>query len=127
MAKIIYTSDLPDGIGGRCYYPYFPLFGTCTIKIKPKNIDDIGLLNHELKHVEQYKSNFWHIIKVVVDDEYIYKCELEAYEEQIKAYDYKTLMECEWIINALLNKYDLDIGIDTIKKDLIKILDKVNE
>ena len=80
-SKIIYTDDLPDGTGGICIYPWFPMFGKCTIKIRKKYIDDMGILKHELKYKEQYENIFFHALKYKLSRKYRYKCELEAYAE----------------------------------------------
>jgi len=121
--KITYSEDLPDGVGGRCFYPFPYLFGlgTCEIIIRPKYKDDIGVHKHELEHARQYTSNWCHAISYAIDAEYRYKCELEAYTEQIKEYKYKSVKECSWIIEALATKYNLNIGKAKIALDIIKL------
>ncbi|MEA2036915.1 MAG: hypothetical protein U9O94_05365 [Nanoarchaeota archaeon] len=105
--NIIYTDDLPESVGGRCEYSAIPIFGKCTIKIKPKYKDDIGLLNHELEHYRQFRSNPLHALMYEYIDSYRYKCELKAYAEQIKEYKYTNVNQCDWIITALSIKYKL--------------------
>lgn len=118
--RIVYTDDLPPWVGGRCNYPLFPYFGlgTCIVEIRPKYKDDIGLLNHELKHVEQYSKDWFHVLKYKYSKGYRYKCELEAYKEQIKAYNYLSFKEYVWIVDAMFDKYNLDIDVRTITRDV---------
>lgn len=125
MAKIIYSDDLPIHVGGRCYYPILPKWGTCTIVIRPKYKEDKGILNHELCHEKQYKRSFWHGIKTMLYSDYRYECELEAYTEQIREYNYTDISQAQWIVDSLLFKYNLDIEEDEIIIDIKKILDGV--
>lgn len=122
-----YTNDLPEGLGGQCKYPLFPYFGlgTCIIQIKPEYRSDVGLLNHELKHVAQYNNDWFHAIKVKFSKAYRYKIELEAYAEQLKIYKYKDISQCDWIIKALFTKYDLKLDVETIKKDVTALFNSV--
>jgi len=125
--KIIYTDDLKVGIGGYVKFPLFPLFGlgTPTIRLRKKYIEDEGILNHELKHIEQYGKKWCHAQLYTWNKAYRYKCELEAYTEQIKAYGYNRLNQCDWVIDSLANKYNLNKKTDDIKVDIIKILNKI--
>lgn len=78
---------------------------------RPKYKDDIGLLNHELKHYEQWKKlNIIHILLYKYSDKYRYKCEIEAYKEQVKQYNYKTIDDAKWIVDALIGKYNLGVS-----------------
>jgi len=121
--NITYSDDLPDGVGGRTFYPFPYLFGlgTCEIIIRPKYKDDKGILKHEIKHAEQYGKVFFHGLLIMFSGEYRYKCELEAYTEQIKEYKYKSVKDCSWIIDALATKYNLNIGKAKIALDIIKL------
>lgn len=129
--KLVYKSSLPKWLGGRCKYPIFNFpfnlfgFGKCTIEIKHKYKGDAGLLKHELKHAEQFKNNNFHIIRYTFCEDYRLKCELEAYAEQINEYKYTTVKQCDWIIKALSEKYDLFIPKSTIEKEILKILNGV--
>lgn len=134
MTKIKYTDEgLLPWQGAICKTPIFPpilnLFGigTCTITIKPKYIEDKGILNHELKHVEQFKTKLFHILRYKYSRKYRLDCELEAYTEQIKTYSYKNITQCSWIIDALVNKYDLKVTVAFIIKQIESILKEVNE
>ena len=120
--NVIFSDNLEDGYAARCYYPLIPMFGTCKIVIRPKYKEDIGLLNHELKHVEQYSKNFFHGLIYRFSKSYRYKCELDAYKEQIKEYRYTMLRQASWIIQALRDKYDLDIDEKKITQDIEAIL-----
>ena len=113
-----YNDNLPEWVGGKCYYPFFPLFGTCKIVIRPKYGDDIGIKKHEIKHAEQYSRNIFHSLFYWLSDKYRYKCELEAYACQIKEYKYTNITQAEWIINALTTKYGIDIDRALVKSDI---------
>lgn len=125
MYNIVYTDDLPQGVGGRCAYPIIPLFGTCTIKIRPKYEDDMGLLNHEIEHYRQYSTNPMHAFMYKYCDIYRYKCELKAYKQQMIAYKYETTKECEWIVKALFLRYNLNYSKHKIEKDIKKVLSEL--
>ena len=122
--KLIYTDDLPDHVGGRCEYPWFPKLGTCVVKIRPKYQDDIGILKHELVHVDQYSRSWLHTIKRTFSTKYLYEIEIEAYTEQLKAYNYTDVKQAEWITDALLNKYFVlgKFKIKMSKEDVMKRL-----
>lgn len=125
--KIEYTDELPEWIGGRCEYPAFPYFGlgTCIIKIKNKYKDDEGLLKHELEHNNQYRKDWFHVLKYKFNKQYRLDSELKAYKMQMITYGYKQISQCNWIIDALANKYELGIGKDIIVnkvKELLKTI-----
>lgn len=131
MTKINYTEkSLLPWQGAICKTPIFPpilnLFGigTCTIIIRPKFIEDDGILNHELKHAEQFKNNMFHALRYKFNRSYRLKCELEAYKEQIKEYRYKDIEQCSWIVDALVNKYDLKVTVAFVVKEIKKILEE---
>ena len=119
---VTYSDNLPEEFGGYCYTPTIPMFGTCRIVIRPKYKDDVGLLNHELVHMEQYNRNFFHGILYNLSKSYRYKAELEAYTEQIKDYEYIDVAQAYWIINALHTKYSLNISYDKILQDIKDII-----
>ncbi len=130
MAKVDYTDvGLEPWQGAITKYPIFPFFGlgTCKIIIKKKFIIDSGILNHELKHIEQYKNKWNHVFKYKFNKEYRLKCELEAYTEQMKVYKYKDITQCSWIIDALVNKYNLNIPVAFIVKKIEEILQEINK
>lgn len=122
--EIIYSDDLPEWYGAYCKYSIIPLFGRCTITIRPKYVDDLGLLRHELKHVEQFSTCILHSFLYKFFDFYRYKCELEAYIEQIKEYKYNNINQADWIIQAIKTKYNLDskYTVEKITNDLLKII-----
>ena len=111
---IQYSDNLPDWVGGRCNFPIFAYFGlgTCKIVIRPKYKDDVGIHNHEICHATQYKRDWFHALKYKFSAKYRLEAELEAYTEQIKAYSYTNIGQAMWIVNALVNKYDLDYSMD---------------
>ena len=133
MANIKYTEKgLDPWQGAICKTPIFPPIlnffgiGRCTIIIKPKYEKDLGILNHELEHEKQFKKNMFHILRYKYSRKYKLQCELEAYTEQIKAYKYKNINQCSWIVDALVNKYDLRVTVSFIVKEIEKILKEVN-
>lgn len=128
MVKINYTTKgLESWQGAVTKFPLFPYFGlgTCKIIINPKYLDDKGILNHELVHEKQYKRKWNHAVKYKFNKNYRFECELEAYKEQIKEYKYKDIKQCSWIIDALVNKYNLNIPVTFIVKKINEILGEV--
>ena len=119
-----YSDSLPDWVGGKCYYPIIPLVGKCRIVIRTKYKDDKGLLAHEVCHYKQYKRNLFHTALYALYKPYRYKCELEAYKEQIREYEYTNIGQCGWIVNALEKKYNLGITREQIEIDIIQLLGK---
>ena len=122
-----YSDNLPKGIGGRCEYPWFPKWGTCRIVLRPKYINDTGILNHEIVHANQYKRNFFHGFMTRWSKKYRYKCELEAYTEQMREYGYKEAHQAMWIVKAIHEKYDLNIGLPEIFDDINDIIKRLNK
>lgn len=125
--NIEYTDKMPEWVGGRFIPPIFPIFnlfglGHGKIQIKTKYSNDNGILEHELEHYNQYKNNFFHIIKYKYSKVYRLECELLAYEKQIKHYNYDTISQCKWIIDALVTKYDLGFTQKYITKRINRIL-----
>lgn len=123
--SVIYTDDIDSKFGGFCEYPNLlsRVFSKpCVIKIRPKYKDDLGLLKHELKHVEQFNADYFYGLKYKFLKSFRYKMELEAYAEQIKEYQYSDVVQAQWIIDSLLNKYNLGISKDIINKDITKII-----
>jgi len=109
--KVIYTDDLPQWVGGRCHYK---IFGA-EIKIKTKyKENDPGILAHELTHAKQYGNLFWLHLLLKSFDKYTLFIELDAYREQIKAYNYIQKGQYLWIVNALLDpkRYGLKISLE---------------
>ena len=84
--------------------------------------NDKGLLNHELKHVEQFYNDYLYGLKYNFSKAFRYKMELDAYTEQVKEYKYTDVSQAQWIINALFSKYNLGISKDIIIKDITLIL-----
>lgn len=129
MAKIDYTSKgLESWQGAVTKFPLFPYFGlgNCRITINPKYKEDKGILNHELVHEKQYKRTWNHAVKYKFNKTYRLECELEAYTEQIKEYKYSDISQCSWIIDALVNKYNLNVPVGFIVKRVEEILGEVN-
>ena len=128
--RVEYTEDLPEKFGGYVELPSIlmrVLGDIPTIKIRPKYENDKGLLNHELKHVEQYSKNIFHNILYTFVRSYRYRCELEAYTEQIKEYKYTSITQAFWIVDSLASKYGLHYVYDDILDDVNNIIRKLRE
>ena len=125
--KIRVTDKLKDWVGAKVKYPLIPKYGTCVILVRPKYIErgDRGIINHELVHVKQYSNNFFHQIKNYWSKTYRYECELEAYKEQIKEYNYTSINQAEWIIQALMEKYNLDVSLARVHYDIKEIINNL--
>lgn len=118
---IEYTDGIPVGFGGKMFSPSLVLkwIGKpCVIKIRPEYKEDVGLLNHEIKHVEQFNTYWFYNIRYDLSKAFRYKMELEAYTEQVRTYEYKYLSQCMWIVEALYGKYQLDIPKERIITDI---------
>lgn len=120
---------LQDWQGAITKYPIFPLFGLGNPKIiiRPKYINDKGILAHEVKHVEQYKKDWFFCLKYKYSKIYRLNSELEAYTEQMKIYKYKDITQCSWIIDALVNKYNLNIPVGFVVREIENILQEINK
>jgi hypothetical protein len=98
--KVFYTNKLiPQEYGANAIGPF--------IFIRPKYIDDTGLLEHEKVHVRQFWSTLGLFgIAYYLSKKYRLKYELEAYKEQLKYYavDKRPLFA-----QYLSTKYGLDI------------------
>lgn len=130
MAKINYTdTGLQEWQGAVTKYPIFPFFGlgTPTIIIRPKFENDKGILKHELKHIEQYKKDWFFLLKYKYSKDYRFKCELEAYKEQLIEYKYTDIKQAGWLIDALVNKYNLDIPVRFIIKKIEELIEEINK
>lgn len=88
-----------------------------VIKIKPKYLNDKGLLEHELTHIKQfYKAFPFHGLFYKFIRAYRLKSELEAYKKQI---EYLTKKEdIDIFANRLSLLYDLNIT----KEEALKLL-----
>ena len=120
--RIEYTDNLKDWQGATCSYPWYPKWGTCVIRIRPKYIDDVGIRKHEIEHARQYSDDFFHALKYSFLKSYRYKCELQAYKMQIQEYRYTDIKQCGWIVDALEKKYNLSIDRVIIEQDVEKLL-----
>lgn len=104
---------LREGTGGKCFYKAF----SCEVIIKEKYREDMGIINHELDHYRQYKRLFWyHSGMMLISAKYRLKIELEAYTEQVKAYDYTDKKQYDWIVNALFTKYNLGMSKEYLQE-----------
>lgn len=93
-------------VGGHCSYGIF----NCAIKIRNKYKEDFGIQNHELCHARQFGRLLWiHSLLSMICGRYRMIIELEAYREQVKAYNYTNELDCLWIVDALDKKYNTKI------------------
>lgn len=122
--RLIYTEDIPENFGALCEYSRLPLFGKCTIKIRPKYKEDKGLLEHELEHVRQFSINPFHAFMYKFIHSYRYKCELNAYIKQVSLYNYTNITQLYWVADALLIKYNLRVTKSAILSDLANLPNK---
>ena len=111
--KIFYTVELEKWTGGVCNYN---LFSKPTIKLRPKYRDDEGIKNHELAHARQYGRLLWLHPLLLSFGWYRLFTELQAYREQVKAYNYTTKSEYDWIVNSLYSKYNIDMDKKKIQE-----------
>lgn len=122
-----FTDNINSKFGGLCTFPnlFMRLLGKpCEVKIRPKYKDDKGLLNHELKHVEQFYNDYLYGLKYNFSKAFRYKMELEAYTEQVKEYKYNDISQAKWIIDALFTKYNLYISEGVITNDVRLLIGK---
>ena len=79
------------------------------ICIKPEFKDNIALLEHELVHCRQfYRTLCIHSILYKLSSKYRLNSEIEAYKATIEYSGYTEEIQSKWIVNSLLNDYDLD-------------------
>ena len=90
---------------GKCEYPFPYIFKLGTPKIK-LNIKSKPIYNHEKIHFNQYKRDNFHIFKLIFSKQYRLECELEAYTEQIKFFNLKSLNSTQWIIKNIIDNSD---------------------
>ena len=89
----------------------------CCILMKPKYRDreDVGLLKHELRHVEQnWRSWFMHPIKYHYSDKYRLEAEAECYAVQLLEYADDRDRRRTLFIDYMLNKYRLPFSRETV-------------
>ena len=123
--NIVFTDDIDSKFGGYAKFPNLLqkyIGKKVEILIRPKYRNDIGLLKHELMHVEQFNKYLFYCIHYNLSQAFRYKMELEAYNEQIKEYQYKNVTQAQWIIDALAIKYNLDIKSDDVLKDVSNLI-----
>ena len=110
---VVYSDkELPSWMGGFCRHKVFSNY----IQIATKYKEDEGILRHELTHAKQYGNLFWLHLLLSNFDRYILYIELDAYREQIKAYNYKNQEDYLWIIETLISeKYGINIDYNKVK------------
>ena len=106
---------------GKCEYPFPYIFKLGTPKIK-LNIKSKPIYNHEKIHFNQYKRDNFHIFKLIFSKQYRLECELEAYTEQIKYFNLKSLNSTQWIIKNIIDNHKINIDRNYIKKRIKYIL-----
>ena len=102
--KVFYTDRLPEGFAGKV--------NSCFIRIRPKYKDNIGLLEHEKKHVEQFwRHPFLHGLLYTFSKRYRCECEIEAYRTQL----FYCAENIDKYVQFIVEKYGLDVRIEYIK------------
>ena len=109
--KVVYSDEgMKSWQGGYC--KYLPCSNYIQIREKYKN--DKGILAHELTHARQHGLFLFFHPLLTFFDKYILFIELDAYREQVKAYNYTKEGQYMWIVNALVdpNRYGLNISME---------------
>lgn len=108
-----YTDNMPENIAGYAKAWF--------IRIKPKYIDDVGLLKHEICHVWQYFCTLGlHPFFYLCSKKYKLMAEVEAYREQLnwppatEARIRYTQRYAEFIADT--KRYRLNISVDEALK-----------
>lgn len=108
-----YTDNIKEGFGGyaRAWF----------IRIRPKYINDEGILEHEKTHVHQFWRTLGFHGLLLLSKKYRFKIEVEAYKKQL-LFPPAILGSREIYINhyasALALKYNLGITIEEAKEAL---------
>lgn len=106
-ALVWYTDKISDTrFGGVTNGP--------LIRIRPKYINDRGLLEHELVHVEQWwRTLGMHGILYKLSSKYRLTSEIKAYRTQLQL---SRPSAVDWMVKAIQTKYDLDASAEEIFK-----------
>ena len=113
------VNNMEVGYAAKCKYSLLPLIGTCIVTVDEKYKNDAGLLEHEIEHVKQYSKNPLHALMYKWCSWYRYKCEIAAYKIQTKVYGYTEKSQYNWIVNAMLDKYNIHKSKEQILEDLV--------
>jgi len=111
MGIVFYTNWFVPKTAAGCARAIF-------IFIRPKYINDIGLLAHERTHVRQFlRLPFIHSFLYLLNSKYRYNCEVEAYGRQLQVNGdrSRTMLYAEFICNY----YKLDVDYDATVLDLL--------
>lgn len=96
-ALVFYTDNMEQGMNGMTV--------AFIVFIRKGRENDKGLLEHELTHVKQFwRTAGTHGVRYNIDDQYRFRCEVEAYKCQLK-YNPEYI---EKYATALVNKYDIE-------------------
>ena len=133
--KVKYTDNIAEKFAGETWGP--------LIKIRPKYINDTGLLEHEKTHVRQWYAvlalglllgalltllvspSLWLVFGLApVLHQLLYQwvrpyrrwCEVQAYRKQIAVGGYASTT---FAVTALVEKYDLGLSVDEARVLLI--------
>lgn len=104
-AIVIYTDRVPEGSAGCA--------NAMIVRIRPKYVNDEGLLQHELTHVKQaYRLLIlFHSLLYLLDDPYRLHAEVEAYRKQLE-YSQDKVADTDRFAGFISEKYDLDVSRD---------------
>lgn len=74
--RLTYTDDMSEGVGGYAKFWF--------IYLRPKYVDDRGILEHEKYHVQEfYKTLGFHALLYLCSKAYRLRSEVGAYKEQL--------------------------------------------
>lgn len=94
---IIYTNLIPKRFDGLA-------IGFITL-IRPSLKEDVGLHAHEEVHRKQFFKNIFFGVKYALSKNFRFKCEVEAYREQLKHSPGKEVVFATYLVN----NYGLDV------------------
>jgi len=107
------TNNLPDNMVARTICT----FTGPKVQIRLKYVLDKGVLNHELAHCRQCgRLLILHPILYKLSKHYRLLSELQAYREQVKEYQYTKFNEFTWIIDRLVNEYNIKFNRTIIRE-----------
>jgi len=101
-----YTDDIPEGFAGEAKFWF--------IKIRPAYKSDLGLLDHEKVHVDQFWRTWGLHILLRRYQPYHSKCEVEAYKRQLQ-YNSSQILK-------FANRLSIMYGFNLTKQEALKLL-----
>jgi hypothetical protein len=107
--KVFYTNFfIPKRFAAHTRGPF--------VFIRPQYQNDLGLLHHELTHVQQWYRNPAFGLCYLFSKKFRLVAEVEAYQEQLKYYQDD---QSELFADFIANKYNLDISAEHARQLLL--------